>query len=489
VRLPSVLSVLRLFARSALVLGACWPALLTSGCSGGGQPTDDGGSPPPDIGYPESPHLSLVRTLDTRAGGYEGLSEASTQEDVLGKSDGGANAPVPSRNGSGFGAFRIIEAAGAAGAAAGGRGAAYWVGRIRVYHPPLEGASAREVTDLTIGRTSYSFDGGANPDDRPVRGARLALLGVIHRDWPASSDPVQGPYQDLSAASGMDTVANLNGEVLLPPLPELPEGWLYRFRVTGPPNTDTVYRETVVDMPVLTGQITLADDSARPTELVGRIHNITDYFPLPAVRRYVYRCDLYRQDDGSIYNTSTREWYFVGTRETTGPGVGTVRAFAVWSDYAGEVQVEWWLSGGGGLCRILKSAWPGDWASGDGYEYYDQPELLPDGLRLGETVTWSTTWHAFGLRWGEQHLDQPALVQYQLAAAGEPAEVPYGSFTDTVRIVWNGRQVWDLARGVGLVRVADVLVDNLGRYRLNWVMSLQSIDDQVPSWAIDMSTG
>lgn len=400
--------------------------------------------------------LDLVRRFQAQAGGGD-LTSVQALQDVLGNYWGDGTPEQPRQNASGCSAFRVLL--GGEGAAV--RGTSVRKGRILVRYPADAGASVRQEGQLDIGSSGFDFDAGDEAPENGCAGARCQLVGVVElgTDGEPTGPPTDGPFEDMDEARDIEIVADGEGDILIPPLPELDEGEAYEFEVTGPEGSDL--QPVILDITMLGGKITLATSQQDvSTTEIGRKYNITDYFPLNGDDVYRYR-DYVGDDD----------WTFAVRPpiENTLPVIGAFTAFPVASQPASaldRVAWTWWLPGedGLGLWATAPLHVPGEVVPVD----YTNPRLIfPNGLSLGELGSYDADWHEVQATISQAGTDtfiERRTIRYQLQAVGQRVEVNAGTFTDTITVLWTipyfdreteGR--WDLINVLNLGRDVGVL--------------------------------
>jgi len=392
----------------------------------------------------------------------------------LGNPDGGCNPDGGAgHNGSGSAMFRVIPAAGASS-----REAVSTYGRIHVWRS----ASARQDgTSLDITNSGNPSDPGPDPETPGVPHAICTLQGVIHvpsSDNP-NSDPEPpptdtptseaGPIGDLSGVIGTPVAADENGDVTLPPLPELPADWEYACEVTGPPGSTAT--PVTIGIPTLTGVVTVCGDYTPPWAEV--YYDITDYFPLETGLFWVYselpndlaayggdpEGTLWRLESrdalqnelptlGSFVSNPVQKWRWLPTDATPGePGTALDSAFDWWTTEPGDAGGLAWYAG-----TDLFSADPN--RDGDGSDsdfdpvnnwwvtdvlHLDTRLIFPNHLLVGVPVQSDAplSWmREFDVGISQDGDTTAGYGQFQILSAGDEVVVPAGTFTDTITVQW-----------------------------------------------------
>jgi len=434
----------------------------------GSQTLTIGAAPVEWTGVTDQPFAS-TQSSALNAGGSGFTVQAS--QTSLGNPDGGCNPDGGAgNNGSGAAMFRIIRRA-----AADSRATVSTYGRIHVWRP----ASVRDGTGLDITNSGNPSDPGPEPPDAGVPHAICTLQGVIHvpsSDNPNSDPqpppvdtptPEAGPIGNLNGVIGTPVVADENGDVTLPPLPELPADWEYGCEVTGPPGSS--FTPITVGIPTLTGVVTVCGDYTPPWAEV--YYDITDYFPLQTGLFWAYSelpNDLgeYGDPEGTIWRLESRDalqnelpalgsfvsspmqkWRWLPDDATPGePGTALDSAFDWWTAEPGDTGGLAWYAG-----ADLFSADPN--RDGDGSDsdwdpvnnwwttdvlHLDTRLIFPNHLLVGVPVMSDAP-----LNWMREigvgistEDTTTGYGQFQILSAGDEVVVPAGTFSDTLTVQW-----------------------------------------------------
>jgi len=406
-------------------------------------------------------------TLNSAGSGFT----VQASQTSLGNPGGGCNPDAGAEhNGSGSAVFRVIPAA-----AAGSRASVSAYGRIHVWRP----ASVRDGTGLDVTNSGNPSDPGPEPGPG-VPHAICTLQGVIHvasshnpnsdpEPPPAGTPtPQAGPIDDLGRVIGIPVMADENGDVTLPPLPELPEDWEYAWEVAGPEGSD--FPPVTVGIPILTDVMTVCGDYTPAWAEV--YHDITDFLPLETGLYWVYSelpNDLGEWGDpggtiwrlesmrafgnelpvlGFFVSSPIQKWRWLPDDATPGePGTALDRAFDWWIAEPGDEGGLAWYAG-----TDLFSADPNRDGDGSDSDYdpgnnwwttdilhLDTRLIFPNHLLVGVPVRSEAplNWYReYGMGISQDEDITEGYGQFQILSAGARVVVPAGTFDDTITVQW-----------------------------------------------------
>jgi len=424
--------------------------------------------------------VNYVQSRTSQIQGTQGVGTIDLDWQALGNSEGGANLTGVGANGAGLAAFRIILAA-APGAA--GRSTFESYGAIRLCRFP--GASTRAAQNLTLASSGFDFDAGSDAPAGGVPGAIMNLRGVIRlADNRYVEDPTladQGPITDLSAAEQVQVVTNYAGDIMLPPMPELPQGWAYRFLLSDPEGN----LAAAVDVQTETDHIALLSGTIHRQEEFGNVaqeYRITDYYPLaPGTVFYYSSLDLIGGGDPIDVH---RTVFYPSTYRIPN------QLWALWGYPMDDADllggIDWWDRNPDGLtwCGMTgaRSPDPEDWESpfdSAWYYYVDPPLLFPNDVTVGQQITYDTVAHYYSSWYGEE-VTASGEARCQIQSVGDRE----GDYTDTVTALWSvpvpsdawGGQL-NFVRVVRLARGVGVLWEEW-----KWVEQAAGDDQGQPAW-------
>lgn len=351
----------------------------------------------------------------------------ATQQ-VLGNSTGGANPTRPANDGSGRGCFRVVL--GAAGGSVGIR-EGVWTEGFRLRRP---NGSASQAGRIQITSSGYPWDPGPEPTTGLAQ-ATCQLRGVINI---ADPDPVPqpGPFTDMDLAGQINIVSDYDGDVMIPPLPELPEGQAYEFEVNGPPGTDIP--PVIVDVTSMTGKINVVSGTD-PTDTALRKYDVTDYWPMVPNTVYLYEDLLW----GNQLQITVKQ-----SLENSVPGTPSFTSYPHMLEWpsAGLMGWRWWSRDTS--YGVALYAWSGQYYSGNTtwVVLMDGGLILPNDFTLGESAQYQV----------DAYIQQDAIITqaaasqavpagplnvlYQVVDAGTAATLPTGTTTNQTLTI--GFQTW-----------------------------------------------
>jgi hypothetical protein len=419
--------------------------------------------------------------------GEDGTFSVEAAQEVLGNTQADCNPTDSGGSGSGNAAFRVCRLGGA-DAGARSTTTVEHRGLMCVVRPAV---SVRGTDgDLDIGNTDFGFDepnGGAQDG---VPGARMTLQGVVNMGDPSyDTNPAgvqaeDGPIDDLSECEDIEVVSDGDGDMMMPPLPELPDNnddaeFGYRFLLEGPPGSD--FTPLLVDIPTFTGRITLADRTSTVEGFGTDRFNITDYYPLVPGSVYMYSELPTAFSPGGTWQLEVR-----APVTNTLPDVGTFTAIPVQKflnltpTAYDATYLDWWLaesgdSGGLALYASTGTVDPtvplGDAGTPNTMLTWTDPRLIfPNNLAVGEQVSYPTTFHSDAVHVSQADGTSP-MVRCQIQSAGDEVTGSVGTYSDTLTVLWTIPQelspgvvvdfayLATLAKGVGVLMEEIYAID------------------------------